>query len=118
MHAGVWALSVLALAGVASCSTVDACTNEVCARKSTYIGLVAVEQLSTDDGIARREVVTVGAWADSGLGLGFKSSKSIAIPPSCVVVFIIRNTDQLAQAGELIKSTKERTGSDLCIVQE
>jgi hypothetical protein len=80
------------------------------------LGLIAVHHSPPQDKAAAVVVSRVGGWiTGEGAGLGYAKSKVVKMGADCRVVFLIENEEQLARSVELVKSTLDAEGGDICV---
>lgn len=80
------------------------------------IGLIAVRRSEPQVEPKAIVVSRIGGWASgSGVGLGYAKTKTIDLDGECRVVFLIENEDQLRKSIDLVKSTLDTGGGDICV---
>lgn len=79
-------------------------------------GLIALHRSPPQQASQAVVVSRLGGWAGGdGIGLGYAKSKTVQIDQSCHVVFLIENEEQLQRSIDLVNSTMDNSGGDICV---
>lgn len=80
------------------------------------LGLIAVHRSPPHDKAEAVVVSRLGGWiTGEGAGVGYAKSTVVQLDRGCQVVFLIENEEQLARSVELVKSTLDIAGGDICV---
>ena len=83
--------------------------------RDVLLGVVSVES-EADRSATRKEAAVGGLWfGATGLGAGYKRQQFLTLDEQCRVVFLIENPDQLENAIELVRTTLNEPGRDICV---
>lgn len=108
----------LLILGLSGCAQVDLTAADSEVRRSTHIGFVTVYRPATDADAAIKQVRTIGLWAGhDSVGGGYKDQRDISMSPDCRVIFIINNMNQLNASIDLVASTLDLSGGEICVAE-